>query len=422
VLPQQNLEKNTLKVKIVEGKIENINVIGNKYTRTKYIKNALTQKEGDIIFIPEIRDELLKFNRNNDIKLKAYINKGPKFGTSDITIAVTEQKPYHVNLSFDNTGNELIGTIKEGITLQHDSLLGFRDKLTLSYDRTRSFNSYAGSYSAPIGYSGLRAGGLYNYSPLKITSGELKDLNIEGKTRNYSLFLTKPIFSTSNFSLSSTLSLNHKRSTTYIDGISLEDLLEIPSTIVNSTDLSFLAIKNDKWGQWVHSSDFALGTEMMDANSKFFKYTGSLTRFQDMGHNIQLLMRGNLQLTNNDLPSLEKFQAGGAYTVRGYSEGYLLGDNGYTVGSELRFPLFVLPEKIGNFAFRNRIQGLTFFDAGGAFQDNQQKNNIMGIGCGLRIRLSRYLFGRLDYGLGLINKAMDKSASRFYFGIESAPF
>jgi len=421
-IPAQSLTGSVLKIKVVEGKIEKLNVVGNKYTRSIYIKNAISQKEGDIIYIPEIRDQLLKFNKNSDIKLKAYINPGTKFGTSDVTIAVNEQKPYHAGLSFDNTGNTLIGTLKEGITLEHDSLLGFRDRLALNYSRTRSSNSYFGSYSVPIGYNGLRVGGLYNYAPLKITSGELEDLDVEGRTHTYSIFVTKPIINETNFLLSSTLSLNHKRSTTYLDNQSLEDIMGIPATIVSSTDLNLTAVKTDRYGQWIHSSDFAVGARALNANCSFFKYAGNLIRFQNLGHNIQLLLKANMQLAAEELPSLEKFQAGGIYTVRGYSEGYLLGDNGYLLGSELRFPLFILPEKIGSFALRKRVQGVTFFDAGGAFQKDQDKSNLVGIGGGLRIKLSRFLVGRLDYGFGLINRAENASAAKFYFGIDSTPF
>ena len=46
------------------------------------------------------------------------------------------------------------------------------------------------------------------------------------------------------------------------------------------------------------------------------------------------------------IPYLDQFQSGGLVTVRGYSEGLLIGRSGYLVSAELQFP--VAPRTIKN--------------------------------------------------------------------------
>ena len=50
---------------------------------------------------------------------------------------------------------------------------------------------------------------------------------------------------------------------------------------------------------------------------------------------------------------MDLFQTGGLATVRGYSEGLLMGKNGYYASAELMFPL--LPRTIKTKSFQNTI-------------------------------------------------------------------
>lgn len=421
-IPVQNLETNILKIQVIEGRIGKINVVGNEHTDQAYIKNALHQKEGDIIYTPELKADIIKFNKNNDVQLKAIIKKGKEFGTSDITLNVTETNPYHIGLSTDNTGREDFGLYTGGINVQNDSVLGFRDKLNFNYLKTKSLNSTAGSYSFPIGYKGLRIGGLVSYDKSVVSTDELKELDITGKTHSYSIFATKPLVNNPNLIVYSTLGLNAKNSKTFILDQPLSDIDGSPDTKIRSLSAALTAIKYDKTGQWLFDSNFSQGVKIFEGNSSFFKYTGNVSRFQRVGDSCLLILRANTQLTPNKLPSIEQMQIGGTSTVRGYNEGTLIGDNAYFVSSELRFPMFILPKTIKGYSISDKIQGVLFAETAGAFPfDSAEKQHALSsVGMGLRVRLTNYLAGRVDYGFALMNKSEDLPLARLHFGVESA--
>ena len=87
-LPPQDIIDNTVKIKVLEGRIGKIRVVGNEKTNSTYIKHVLNQKEGDIIFVPEIEQKIISFNKNSDVRLSASIKKEEKLGTSAFLLSL----------------------------------------------------------------------------------------------------------------------------------------------------------------------------------------------------------------------------------------------------------------------------------------------------------------------------------------------
>ena len=58
---------------------------------------------------------------------------------------------------------------------------------------------------------------------------------------------------------------------------------------------------------------------------------------------MMLTLRGSLQLTPNRLSPSEQLRLGGAFSVRGYSEGDYLADYGGFVTNELSVPTYFFP-------------------------------------------------------------------------------
>ena len=422
-LPPQEIQDNTVNIKIIEGRIGKITVKGNKFTWGFHLKNAIKQKEGDIIFAPEIEQDILKFNKNNDVQLKATIRKGENLGESDIILNVEERQPFHLNTSFDNSGVLTTGKYKGGTTVTVDSLLGFRDRLTAHYGRSRSVNSVFASYDFPIGYGGARIGTSFGYGDSAVTRGPLREYEIESRIEDYALYITKPIYNGNKYQLYATGSFNFKENTLYMLGERFDKVGGDPPTHVRTGTISFTGIANDKYGRWIHKSDFTLGMDIFGGREQFFKYVGGLQRINLIGKSCVLILKANTQLTNDYLPAIEQMGIGGFSTVRGYPSSYTMGDYGYNFNSEFRFP--VLPEKLDIFSLKDKVQGVAFADLGSTFYGNNnmgRDTTLMGLGGGLRIRLSKFLMGRVDYGVGMLNKDEDIPFAKLHFGIESAPF
>lgn len=74
--------------------------------------------------------------------------------------------------------------------------------------------------------------------------------------------------------------------------------------------------------------------------ASFVSWVGQLRffhRFERSG--IELDLRGDVQLADGPLLSLEQFVIGGPGSVRGYRTNQLVGDEGFSSGAELRLPL-----------------------------------------------------------------------------------
>jgi hemolysin activation/secretion protein len=130
------------------------------------------------------------------------------------------------------------------------------------------------------------------------------------------------------------------------------------------------------------------------------------------------------------LVSAEQFQAGGAFTVRGYREGQVVGDSGIVLSGEWRVPAFIIPKtwKIPHteYILRDNVQFVSFVDYGGINVNRpaagvNRNDNLLGVGIGLRAKLTRFVTGRLDLAFPLFSQ-LDDNAARLHFGIESNIF
>lgn len=419
-LPPQTIKDGVVQIKLIEGHIGAINIEGNKWTRQAYILGKIKQKPGELFDIKALEKDVLKFNRENAVQLRANLKPGQEVGTTDINLVADEPFNFHVVPTFDNTGRETVGVLRGGISFAADSVFGYRDPFVMGYSRARSTDVAFSSYSFPIGNRGTRLGGNFSFSNIKITEGPFKSFNIEGNSYNYSGFVSQSFISTRKFDFSGDLTANFRQVTTFFDEIPLF------TTQVRSLSAGLNFAYRDKWGNWSSRHSFDNGLDLLGGNVRFFKYNGSLTRIQNFGHGVLGIFRGAVQLTDDMLPPVEQFQLGGSSTVRGYSEGLLIGDNGYFLSGELRIPL-PLPKKIGKLVVRDNIRGVLFVDHGGAFPDDGENSSphhtdfLTSVGFGLRGMITKYINGRVDWGFGLGRREDPQPTARLHFGLEANP-
>jgi hemolysin activation/secretion protein len=103
------------------------------------------------------------------------------------------------------------------------------------------------------------------------------------------------------------------------------------------------------------------------------------------------------------LVSAEQFTIGGAESVRGYLESQALGDYGIFGSLELRTP--PLLKYITNKKITNEIKAayaFSFIDAGQVntlkpLPDQDDRTDLLSVGVGLRLKLTKGYFTNLDY-------------------------
>ena len=432
-IPEQTIENNKVKIELIEGKVGEVTVKGNRWTKTNYIKKRLNAKEGTIFNITDLEKSMTLFNRYTDgINITGNLTRGQKqLGTTDIEIEAHEKSPFHVTAMMDNAGRYTIGKYRAGLMLQDDSLFGMRDKLTLGAYASRYSVTPFADYNIPVNKKDGRIGFSFSSSNSKVGYGDYRIFNIRSRSQNYSIYFHQPIIRKSYMELSSTTSLEYKQATTRFEK---EDLYtdRIPSA---KTGLNFRY--DTKRGIWYLNQSVSYAAPLFQSDINYFKIEGSVLRLHDFGHGVIGQLRANYQvIPKNVVPYADQMTVGGVATVRGFSEGLLIGRSGYLVSGELLFPLAPRTrvdkktKEVKNF-IGNYLKGFVFVDhamvfpykGDGAGSEGYNKDDVLlSIGTGIRIQLPGDLFIRLSWGIPLMrNRFDDTSWGRFHIEMSLSP-
>ena len=453
VLPPQEIREavGSVIIKVEEGRIGKVVIQGNKNLRRQYIRRRVTLKEGEVFKIQSLQQSALDLSINPLLdKIHATIKAGSEPMTSDIEIEVKDHNPLHLYVGVDNMGRNNIGLWRNSYTLVHSNLLGFGDSLSASVVLATRTKAVSANYQFPLNTKGWTVGGAFSYIDVNAgKSGPIPEADGLSRTRRtitsegtrFSIFTNYPIYHTPitrKWTLSGNSSLNFIDSTTYLDDKSLRqvnaELNKLPGRfnpdpipIIRSLTNGVQVAEQDKKGRWLANLSMTNGFAALGGNQAYTRFNVDATRIQQLPLGLLGLFRVEAQSTPNRLPFAEKMQLGGASSVRGYSEGYLIADKGYLASAEVRFPLKFLPDKI-----EKEWQGLVFAEHGGLFIASSglrslegRPGYLFGYGVGLRGRLTQYLNARLDLGWNTTDNSGPDSAQpslRAHFALTSQVF
>ncbi|HON62136.1 MAG TPA: ShlB/FhaC/HecB family hemolysin secretion/activation protein [Deltaproteobacteria bacterium] len=425
VLPPQKVEKGVVRIDLIEGRVGEITVENNRYTRDSFFTKRTSLKTGDIVKLDTLEKDLLFLNSTSDVDIRAELRPGGALGTTDCILKVREPENYQAALFSDNAGNDTVGLYRFGLMLGSKSLLGYRDSLLINSFFTAKGGTVAGSaaYSFPAGTLGTRLGLSYDYNQIEVISGPYKVLDISGESSDLGLELSHPLLVKPDFRLNGLAGFHAKKSATDFDGERLS------STRVRTINAGIDALSLDAGGYWYTRHRFTQGLHVSGGDVEFLAYNPLLLRQQILGRDVVLLLRARAQLTRKKLlPPSEQFQIGGASSVRGYPEGFLIGDKGYLVNVELSFPLPSSENGVFTADIANRLKGIAFIDHGGAFPykpgggSMTHRDYITGAGVGLAVNVSKFLTGRVSLGIPITNRGSLEDKYVFHFYIQSDLF
>ena len=159
-LPPQTLENGVVKIKLVEGRVGDVSVSENKWTKSKYIEERLDLHKGNVFNIQDLERSMVIFNRyNNGIQLTGSLSAGQsEMGTTDVKIQAHEKIPFHITGMLDNAGRKSIGEYRGGLMLRDDSLTKHRDPLTLGFYANKHAITPFADYNYPVNKKDGRLG------------------------------------------------------------------------------------------------------------------------------------------------------------------------------------------------------------------------------------------------------------------------
>lgn len=427
----QNLETGTIIIKVLEGKIGNMTVTGNKYTRTNTIANRIRQQPDDNLNFPELEKELATINRTEHYRIKAKLTAGEKTGETNVKFNIEEQQPFQLSTTFDNAGRPGIGTYRSGVEFLDRNVTGRGDRFFANYLIAAGHQITSASYALPINKYGTTVSGLFGFSHVDVDLQSLgidSDVKVTGNTYNYGLLLTQPLGWERKWSTDLGFNVRHA-SAFFDDGFEDSKIRDDVRSIVLGLNYD----NYDQLGRTFFRTATTFAPDWLGANHDFVKFENYLTRLVRLPKGNLLTLRGYSQLTPNALPPIEQFQLGGINSVRGYTQGVLIGDKGYSVGAEWSWPIPYL-SLINNWA-GHHTRGVLFADYGQVWLDRSNRNfvsavsntaqntSLLSAGVGIRAYFTQYLQGYADMAFGLLDrKNVEPNAqptARMHFGLRS---
>ena len=397
ILPPQTVTDGTVRIRLVEARVGELRVGGTTWLRDDFIPRRLNLEPGQLMSVPQLESDLIRFNRLHETQLRAGIVAGKTFGTTDVDITAVEPPRQSYTLFADNAGRDTIGEGRLGLLARYTNPFGVDDSLQVLATTSEGSKNVSLAYSAEVARSGLRMDASISVGTVKVIAGTFAPLDITGESRDFSLGLSKPL----EVSLERMWKLygrwSMRDSRTEFGGFQQSDL-----------DLRLITLgisgeaRNDSRA-WYTDHAIAAGIPYLGGERSFAYYRGSATRFDRLSERLQLVLRGGLQFSDTRfLPASEQFQIGGAYTVRGFSEGLLSGRSGYFGSVELRLAQS-LAEYMQESAMPPSLQWVAFIDHGGALpyrpgilKEVGKDDFLTSAGVGVLFELGKRFSGRLS--------------------------
>ncbi|MBM3198359.1 MAG: ShlB/FhaC/HecB family hemolysin secretion/activation protein [Chlamydiae bacterium] len=437
--PVQEITNGTLSLEVMEGKLGEITIQGEKYYKEKFIRKYFAKFQGKAINYDELLRSLFLLNENSDLQVGAVFKKGSEVGTADLIVQVSDKRPCHLYVDENNYGANNTTVWRTGGKFDYGNLFTNGDMISVTQVIGNPANNLIytnASYEIPLNAWGTSLEMEYVYSSFHVS--QLEFLNLRGRTQIGSVQVTQALNRNRKLSTDVYLSFDYKQIVNYQENTkSSYDKLRV---LTAGFDFDYTdACKGRNIGDVYYTlgiPNFLGGLKPVDSIASREGSGGSFsilnvdyTRMQTLPLSCFLMLHFSGQATPYKLPLSQQIYIGGVDTVRGFSMASALGDDGYYANFELRTPIpGLVHQKFpgSKREWKDWVQLVGFVDQGGVLLngggENQQHHiSMTGAGVGIRI-YGPYRFNvSFDIGFPLTNTEKTHSPV-YYFKAAIQPF
>jgi len=417
------LQGDELTISVVEGKVKEIRVSGQGNLRAGYVKNRLAGDPEKPFNIHELEDRFQVMLSDPLIsRMNGQILPGSGFGQGILDVEVARSKPYRLSVYGNNYRPPSIGADAFAANGSLFSPLGLGEILDFTYTISGDSQRYSGGLTFPLTDYGAMAFFRFDEGDSMVGEAPFQSLNIKSLVHNLEGGISQLLINTQAQRLSLGVSFAVRKNVTSVLGQPFSFVTGVPPGQNQATVLRVFQDYLQRFDRHAVAgrSTFNVGVNALGAtpgngdypSSDFFSWLGQgqyAFRLNDAG--TQFLLRGNAQFSNNPLLPLEQIAVGGVSTVRGYSTNTLVRDNGYTISTELHYPLPVYHL----FDTPGKLELIPFMDYGVAWdhktswQPDAPVNALWSVGMGLQWRHAD-LSADVFYGYALIKSPQSQGA------------
>ncbi|BAU14821.1 surface antigen D15 [Leptolyngbya sp. NIES-3755] len=425
---------NVVQIRIVEGALERLEVGGLRRVPEGYVVSRLNQATQAPLNQERLRNALILLQLDPLFEqVNAELTAGSSPDRSVLRVRLAEAPALRAGIGFDNYQSPSVGELQGTAFVRHENLLGWGDRIIAEFGRTGGLNLYDINYAVPLSPTNTTLNLRYSNNRSVITEAPFDDLGIRSRAETISAGIRQPIVRTPQVELGFGVSLDLRRSRTFL-------LDDIPFSFSEGPEDGRSNVTAIRFFQdWIDRSapnrvlaarsQFSFGIDAINAtvndsgtDAKFFSWLGQfqwVQRLANQPNSPVLLTRLNAQLTPDSLLSLERFSIGGVESLRGYRQNELVTDNGVTGLIEVRIPVSRNPAIV-------QLQPFIEFGTGwNNRSDNPDPQWLASLGLGIQWQIAPSLLLRVDYGVPLIQVNDERNALQdkgFYFSLRYTPF
>lgn len=348
-IPAQQVENGVVTFSVLEGRLGEVIVQGNKRYDADQLKAAFTAQQGEAVDSRAVEETLYLLNDFPGLTTYGFFSAGSEPGTTDLNLQVRQERPWRFALRGDNYGSRFTGDERLFAMFDWFNPLGIGDQLSVGWLQSRSpVNSELGifEYSLPIS-ARTRLSVSYDHNEFNLddTDEALRLLDISGVNSNLAVGVDHQLVRSRARNLAVGASVTDKKTT-------LDALVELPNTDehVRGLDLRLnadmlsdryrllnMAALTLQYGDFVN--EVAAGRD-----DKFYKLaldTSSL-KFMQLpftDYDTRLLLRSRWHYTESALPAFEQLSLGGAQGVRAFTVSDFSADSAAQLSLEWYLPL-----------------------------------------------------------------------------------
>ena len=425
-VPPQRIVDGVATIRIVESKVGEMNIEGEKWTREWYLRHIIMGKaglrEGDVFNAKNLQRAMKEINKEDYVQVQTEVERQAEGDeNTTITLNVRDRFPVNLNFSYDDYGRSYTGSQRVSFLVGMDNLTGLGDKIYGGTILSSGATGWMAGYSLPVSSYGTRLSFDFSDSHVRL-GGPYKNLNVKGNAQSYFFKLTQPIIQTAKSDLIFYTGYDYVNANTSANIAG--NPLRLSNYNLNVWRSGLYGMTDDNYGRWLGNLgvDFGMGGDGHGAiqDTTFFKVTAGATRVQRLFGRSMGIVRVNGQYSPNKLFAAEQMQMGGPYTLRGYQPAELIGDYGVTGTVEYRFPVPFLDRILPK--VDERLKLAVFYDWGWLGENggiyNYPQQFLHSVGFGTYVNFTDWLTAQVGVGFPL-GRDYNENTARFYFSVNS---
>jgi hemolysin activation/secretion protein len=338
-VPEQDVADGSLEITIQAGRLEGY-VYEDGSKADARIGAAFPGERGDLLNLRDLEQGLENINAPKSASGRFQLIPGEQPGGSFVQVHVEDKRPWHLDLSINNTGFDTTGVLKATANLGFDNVLGLNDQLSFGVTTTpfdsrgdKFSDAYSISWNVPVGNwsYGIDVGtsGYYFILP-----GINQSYPVEGNSQYATFSAERLLMRNQTAKVFAYGDLKLTRTRTFIDSNEIE-------TQRRRLTIGSLGLRGEK--SFAKGSKFTwdVGTKFgLDAFNSYvldksivdpeFKLLKARLTYEYPLNDKGALYKGTLALQHSDdiLPGSEQFSIGSWSSVRGFHDDSMYGDSG----------------------------------------------------------------------------------------------